>query len=81
MSNPLDSAMGDAERQMMIENMRDTLPAMVELMAAKAKLNAEYYKKLIAEGIPEGVATYIIINHDPFKSSGQAPDETGGPDV
>ncbi len=79
MNNPLDSAMDAAKAAIIIENLRDMLSSQVELMKIKAELNAEYYRQLIAEGVPEVVANTILIFHDPFRAGG-APNESGGPD-
>ena len=80
MNNPLEGALGMARVAMMLENLREMLPAQIELMHMKAKLNAEYYKALLEEGIPEQLANYMVSVHDPFAISGSTPEESGGPD-
>jgi len=72
--------MGMAKVAMMLENLRDMLPAQIELMQMKAKLNAEYYKALLSEGISEQLANYMVSVHNPFAISGRSPEEDGGLD-
>ncbi len=81
MSNPLEGAMGKAAMAMLLENMKDIMPVQIELMGMKAQLQTEYYNGLVAAGMKEGAALFIVAQHDPFRSLGSAPDESEGPDV
>ncbi len=74
--NPMEGAMSAAAAAIAVENMKDSMPAMIRYTQMIGELNAVHFKSLVEHGVPMNEASIIVSCQPPLSGRNHDPDES-----